>query len=91
MAISDTTKLTDKLMAAVRKREPADALNALGFLIVSAANEIVDTDGVSWSDRKRELLRSAEFCSARAAQCLTDEQIQAPIADIPDDPDEDII
>lgn len=94
MAVSKTTQLTDKLMKEIAKSETP--LSALDYLIAMCANQIIDTDGQPWTERKRVLERAAEFCQARAAQCWTDEQIEAPITnaqqfDIPDDPDEDIL
>ena len=91
MPISKTTSTTEKLMKEIGKREPDEQLTALGYLFAMAANAVIDVDGAPWSARKAELLRAAEFCTARAAQCWTDEEIAAPIADIPDDPDEDIL
>jgi hypothetical protein len=60
------------------------------------ANAIIDVKGATWEAKRALLASAAEFCQARAAQCWTDEQIEAPITnaqtfDIPDDPDEDIL
>jgi hypothetical protein len=87
MAVSDTTKLTERLMAAVRKEAkdaPYAALLALDLLIVEAANEVTTLRGARTYDKRRVLEQSAEFCTARAAQCW---DVPEPVTD----PDEDIL
>jgi hypothetical protein len=86
MAVSDTTKLTERLMAAVRKEAKTDKYSArcsLGLLIEEAANALVVLDA-SNDERRHTLEQSAEFCTARAAQCW---DVPEPVTD----PDEDIL
>lgn len=83
MAVSKTTTMTHALVAEVGKLDAADAVSALGYLIVDAANRIIDIDAASYADRAAELQRVADFCAARA------EQTRACIPSA--DPDEDLL